>query len=145
MVKIVIVADGHYSAAFRAYKDISSKYETEYIQLDSPRTKLADEIQLDPKILEKIRNHDLLLSYIWHPDLCLELIDQVYVDLKWIVVATWYGEGFKKQLLEYKNVKTAETNNYWDKVDDKVFNEFIANFGGVINRIYCDGTKIIGL
>ncbi len=145
MVKIVIVADGHYSTAFRAYTDISSKYETEYIQLDPPVTKLADEIQLDSKILEKIRSHDLLLNYIWHPDLSLELIDQVYADLKWVVVTTWYGEGFKKQLLEYKNVKVAETNNYWDKVNDNVFDEFIANFGSIINRIYCDGTKIVGL
>ena len=63
MLKIIIVTDGHYSAAFQIYKDISSEYETEYIQLYSPPIKLADEIQLDSKILEKIRSHDLSLNY----------------------------------------------------------------------------------
>ncbi|WP_414469938.1 DUF166 family protein [Methanobacterium sp. ACI-7] len=145
MLKVVIVTDGHYSAAFRAYKHILAKYETKYMQLDPPEIKLADEIKLDSKILEDIRSDDLLLSYIRHPDLSLELIDRVYEDLKWIIVATWYGEGFKKQLLGYQNVKVAETNNYWDKANDKSFDEFITHSGNIINRIYCEGTKIVGI
>lgn len=145
MIKIVIVSDGYYSAAFNAYKEISSKYETKYVQLEPPGTKLADEIPLDSQILEEIRKYDLLVSYIWHPDLVLGLIDQVYGELKWIIVATWYGEGFKNQLIGYKNVKVAETNNKWDKIQDEVFDEFIGNFGTIINRIYCNGTKIVGI
>lgn len=145
MIKIAIVSDGHYAAAFRTYKEISSKYKTKYIQLDSPGTKLADEIPIDSQILDEIRSCDLLVSYIWHPDLAMGLIEQVQEDLKWIIVATWYGEGFKNQLIEYENVKVAGTNNKWDKIDDEVFDEFIGQFGSFINRIYCNGTRIVGI
>jgi len=127
MVKVAIVTDGPYGE--RAYETIGEEFETEFIELEAPSGIFADDVEIPPEKLERIRSADIVITYVIHPDLTLELVDRVHNDVEWILVGAWRGEGFRNQLLSYGNVTAPENMCDLEENGNPSFDEFVSRFG----------------
>ena len=58
--------------------------------------------------MRKLETADLIISYILHPDLVIELVEKLHNKVGWIIVGAWRGEGFKSKLEQYENVNCPE-------------------------------------
>jgi hypothetical protein len=61
-----------------------------------------DCVEIPIDVLEKLQSADLIISYILHPDLVLEMVEQIHDKVSWIIVGAWRGEGFKNQIEQLK-------------------------------------------
>jgi hypothetical protein len=143
MIKIAIVTDGPYGE--RAYATIKEEFETEFIVLEPPEGTFADEVDIPEEELTKIKKSDLLITYILHPDLTLDLVDAVHPDVDWIIVGAWRGEGFKNQLLSYGNVTCPENMCDLTENGNPTFDQFVAKFGRPVVRISCQGDRVVDI
>jgi hypothetical protein len=89
-----------------------------------------------------IKTADFIISYILHPDLVLELVEQLHDKVGWIIVGAWKGEGFKNQLEQYENVSCPENMCDLEENGDSVFDEFVSKFGKPIVEIECEGNRV---
>lgn len=143
MIKIAIVTDGPYGE--RAYATIKPEFETEFIVLEPPEGIFADEVDIPEEELGKITDADLVITYILHPDLTLDLVDAIHQEVDWIIVGAWRGEGFKNQLSSYGNVTCPENMCDLTENGNPTFDQFVAKFGRPVVRISCQGDKVVDI
>lgn len=141
MIKIAIVTDGPYGE--RAYENIKEEFETEFIELEPPVGAFIDEIEVPEDALQKLAKANVILTYVIHPDLTLELVKQLHDKVDWIIVGAWRGEGFKQQLTRFGNITAPENMCDLEENGNPVFDEFVAKFGQPIVRINCQGDKVM--
>jgi len=140
-MKITIVTDGAYGE--RAYKTIKEEFDCEYLVMDAPSSTCMDEIDLPPEIMAQLEKADILITYVLHPDLTLDLVDALHDKVGWIIVGAWRGKGFKKQLESYGNVTCPENMCDLTENGNPIFDEFVAKFGKPIVRVNCQKDKIV--
>ncbi len=142
-MKVAIVSDGPYGE--RAYATIKEEFETEFIVLEPPMDAFADEVDIPGEELARIEGADLVITYILHPDLSLDLVNLIHQKVDWIIVGAWRGEGFKKQLTSYGNVTCPE--NMCDLIENgnPTYDEFVARFGRPVVRINCQGDRVVDI
>ncbi|GAB4307958.1 MAG: DUF166 domain-containing protein [Methanobacteriaceae archaeon] len=133
MLKIVIVTDGPYGE--RAHETISKDFECDFVQLEPPASLFMDEIEIEPNSLKKLENADILITYVLHPDLTLELVEKLHHKIKWIIIGAWRGEGFKNQLEKFGNVTCPENMCDLEENGNPVFDEFVSKFGKPVVEI----------
>jgi len=144
-IKIAIVRD-EVIFGQRAYKTINKEFETEMIEIESPKGIFIDDIEIDPNIIKKLAKFDLIIIYIKQADMTLELIKQVHEKVSWIIIGIWKGEGFKNQLLKYKNVSVPDAMCELESSGkNPVFNEFANKFGKPEIRVNCQGERIVDI
>lgn len=141
MLKIAIISDGPYGE--RAYATIKEEFECIFLVMEPPESIFADEIEIPSETLEKLAETDIILTYVLHPDLTLDLVDALHNKVEWIIVGAWRGEGFKNQLEGYGNVSCPENMCDLTENGNKFFDEFVSKFGRPIVRVNCQGDKVV--
>jgi hypothetical protein len=140
MLKIAVVTDGPYGD--RTYDTISQEFDCDFIEIEQPDTILMEEVEISEDALKNLKTADLIISYILHPDLVLEVVEQLHDEVGWIIVGAWRGEGFKNQLEQYDNVICPENMCDLEENGDPVFDEFVNNFGKPIVEIEFEGNQV---
>lgn len=141
-IKIAIIRDEPVFGE-RACETISKEFETEMFEVESPKGIFIDDIEISPSLIEKLAKFDLIITYIKQADMTLELIEQLHEKVSWIIVGVWRGEGFKKQLLKYKNVSVPDAMcELEENKGNSVFKEFTEKFGKPDIKINCQGERI---
>jgi hypothetical protein len=143
LIKVAIVTDGPYGE--RAYENIKKEFETEFIKLESPFGMFVDDLKVPNDKLKKISAANIIIMYVLHPDLTLELVEQLNNKVDWIIVGAWRGEGFKKQITRFKNVTAPD--NMCDLIENgnPSFDEFVSKFGQPIVKIKCKNDKVVDI
>jgi hypothetical protein len=142
MIKVAIVRDES-SYGKKSYETIRQEFETELINIESPSGVFIDDIELDKKIIDKLSRFDILITYIKQADMTLELVEKLHEKVSWIIIGIWRGEGFKNQLLKYKNVSVPDVLSEMETNGNPNFNEFVSKIGNVEIKINCQNEKII--
>ena len=140
MLKIAVVTDGPYGD--RTFDTICKEFESDFIELEQPESMFMEDVEIAEEALESLKSTDIIISYILHPDLLLELVEQLHDYVGWIIVGAWKGEGFKNQIEEYDNVICPENMCDLEESGDEVFNEFVSKFGKPIVEIEIEGNKV---
>jgi hypothetical protein len=140
-MKVIIVTDGSYGE--RAYKTIKEEFDCDYVVMEAPPSSFMDEIQLPPETMAHLEKADILLTYVLHPDLTLDLVDALHDKVEWIIVGAWRGEGFKNQLESYGNVTCPENMCDLTENGNPVFDKFVSKFGRPVVRVNCQGDKVV--
>ena len=140
MLKIVIVTDGPYGD--RTYEIICEVFDCDFIELEQPDSIFMDDVEIPLEDQEKLQNADLIISYILHPDLVLELVEQLHDKVGWIIVAAWRGEGLKNQIEQYENVNCPENMCDLEENGDPIFDEFVSKFGKPFVEIEFEGNIV---
>ncbi len=101
-VKVAILSDGLYGD--RAYKTIKSKFPCDFIVVKYNYEDF-DKIEIDEEIIKKLKNYDLFITYILNPDVAYEIVKKIKEinEKSFVIVGSWKGLGFKKQLESFKN------------------------------------------
>ncbi|KZX13987.1 DUF166 family protein [Methanobrevibacter filiformis] len=127
MLKIIVVSDGIYGD--RTYNTVKTEFETEFIQLEPPNDQLIDdEIEIPEITLNKLKEANIIISYVLHIDLVHEIVKKVHSYVDWIIVASWKGEGFKNQI-KYDNVVFPYIMCDIEENGNPIFDEFAVKFG----------------
>ena len=93
VLKIGILSDGKYGD--RAYENISRRFSTEWILVDSPESEMIDDVKL------VVPSCDIYISYLRHPDIVLALIEKKVPT----ILGVSFGIGFLRQAREiYEHV-----------------------------------------
>jgi len=140
MLKIAVITDGPYGD--RAFDTICKEFDCDFIELEKPESILMEEVEIAQETVENLKNKDIIISYILHPDLLLELVEQLHDYVGWIIVGAWKGEGFKNQIEEYDNVICPENMCDLEESGDEIFNEFVSKFGKPMVEIELTGNKV---
>ncbi len=127
MIKVVVVSDGSYGD--RTYDTICEEFDCEFIELEPPESLFMEDVEIPEESMKKLQTADLIISYILHPDLVLELVEQLHDEVGWIIVGAWRGEGFKNQAEQFENVNCPENMCDLEENGDPVFDEFVSKFG----------------
>lgn len=141
MLKIAILTDGPYGD--RAYDTIKKKFDTEYIHLNSPNEiVLDDEIEIPSNIADKIIKSNIIISYISHPDLITEIVERFANKVDWIIVASWKGNGLKKELEKKDNVTCPYIMCEIEKNGNPIYDEFLSEIGKPEIELFLKNGKI---
>jgi len=140
MIKVIVVTDGPYGD--RTFDTICEDFETVFLEIDEPESMFMDEVEVPEDILNELKSADLVISYILHPDLVLEMVEQIHEDVGWIIVAAWRGEGLKNQLEAFGNVSCPETMCELEENGDPVYDEFVSKYGKPVLEIELEGNKV---
>lgn len=140
MIKVIVVTDGPYGD--RTFDTIREDFETVFFELDEPNSMFMDEVEVPDSILTELKSADLVISYILHPDLVLEMVEQIHEDVEWIIVAAWRGEGLKNQLEAFGNVSCPDTMCELEENGDPVYDEFVSKYGKPVVEIQLEGNKV---
>ena len=140
MLKIAVVTDGPYGD--RTFDTVCKEFQSDFIDLDQPESMFMEDVEIAQEAIESLKSTDIIISYILHPDLLLELVEQLHDYVGWIIVGAWKGEGFKNQIEEYDNVICPENMCDLEESGDEVFNEFVSKFGKPIVEIELEGNKV---
>lgn len=140
MIKVIVVTDGPYGD--RTFDTIREDFETVFLELDEPNSMFMDEVEVPDSILTELKSADLVISYILHPDLVLEMVEQIHEDVEWIIVAAWRGEGLKNQLEAFGNVSCPDTMCELEENGDPVYDEFVSKYGKPVVEIQLEGNKV---
>lgn len=140
MIKVAIVTDGPYGD--RAYEQIKKEFDAEFIQLEQPSSMFADDIDIPEADLKRMATGDLLITYVLHPDLTLELVEMMQDKVSWIIVAAWRGEGFKNQVERFGNVTAPDNMCDLEENGNPVFDEFTSKFGKPVVKIVSKDDKV---
>jgi len=128
----------------RAYETIGKEFETKIFEIKSPTGIFIDNIEIDQDIIKKLSDFDLIITYIKQADMTLEFIEQLHKKVSWTIIGVWRGEGFKNQLLKYKNVSVPDAMCELEgSKENLVFSEFTKKFGKPEIKINCQGEKIV--
>jgi len=142
MIKVAIVRDES-SYGKKTYETVKQKFEPELINIESPPGVFIDDINLDKKTLDKLSKFDILITYFKQADMTLELVEKLQNNVSGIIIGIWKGEGFKNQLLKYKNVSVPDVSCGMETGDNPIFNDFISKFGRPQIKINCQNEKIL--
>jgi len=140
MIKVIIVTDGPYGD--RTYDTVCKDFECDFIELEQPESMFIDDVEIPNNMLDKLEKADLIISYILHPDLLLEMVENVHDKVGWIIVAAWRGEGLKNQLEDYGNVNCPETMCELEENGDPVYDEFVFKYGKPIVEVELKGNIV---
>lgn len=140
MVRVAIVTDGPYGE--RAHENIGEEFETDFIELQAPSGIFADEVEIPEEKIEQIVSADIVITYILHPDLTLELVDRIHNQVDWIIVGAWRGEGFRNQLLGYGNVTAPENMCDLEENGNPSFDEFVSKFGKPVVEVDVENDRV---
>ncbi|MGI6481799.1 MAG: DUF166 domain-containing protein [Methanobacterium sp.] len=140
-MRVAIITDDSYGE--RAYETIKEEFDSEYILIDPPGSAFMDEIDISPEIINNLEKFDLILSYVLHPDLALDLVEALHDKVEWIIVGAWKGEWFKNQLESYGNVTCPENMCDLTENGNAAFDEFVSVFGKPEVRVNCQGDKVV--
>ncbi|MDR0900818.1 MAG: hypothetical protein LBM26_04080 [Methanobrevibacter sp.] len=142
MLKIAILTDGPYGD--RAYQIIKKEFDTEFIHLKAPSDKFFDEkIEIPKEAIEKIEEANIIISYISHIDLVLDIVDKFSDKVDWIIIASWRGEGLKNQLESKGNVTCSYIMCELEDNGNPIYDEFVSKFGKpILEFILNDNNEI---
>lgn len=95
-MRISIISDGKYGE--RAFELIKSKFPyTKMVFVpEFPANQFLDDFEMPDSVEDSINQSDLIITYVRHPDITLELCDYE----KPVVLAINFGEGFYNQAKE---------------------------------------------
>ncbi|TFG00671.1 MAG: hypothetical protein EU541_01670 [Promethearchaeota archaeon] len=93
-MKILVISDGKYGD--RAAKVIRKKFpHTQFIVIKERNVNsFIDNVNLSENLIEKIKWANLLISYVRHPDVVMEICGYKVP----IIIAVDFGKGFLKQI-----------------------------------------------
>jgi len=140
MLRVAIATDGPYGE--RAYENISKKFDCKFIELEHPSSTLLEDIEIPEDTIRQLKAADLIITYVIHPDLTLELVERLHDKVSWIIVGIWKGKGFKNQLERFRNVKCPEIMCDLEENGNQVFDEFASKFGRPKVKIKYENNKI---
>ena len=139
-MKILILSDGKYGD--RAVEVVKTEFpETKMIIIEemNPR-ELIDEYEFPEEIENEIKNSDLLVSYVRHPDVVSELC---YYE-KPVILGIYFGEGFLNQIRQdnpYVEMPSSMCHLLPNTQSPEI-NEFAKKFGKPIFDIELDDLVI---
>jgi hypothetical protein len=146
MAKILVVTDGAYGYRIKGTVNSFGK-KNKFIgiyKIDRPDDLIVDDIEFPKELIEKIKEADILLLYTQHPDntyyLCYEA-RKLNKDMA-IIVATWSGEGEKKELKKFDAICPEEMCLLDEKEVGNLINkypklkEFLEEFGTPKAKVY---------
>jgi hypothetical protein len=139
-LKVAIVTDGPYGE--RAYETIKEEFECDYVELEPPASLFMDEIEVPSEELERLEEADMLITYVLHPDLTLELVERLHDKVDWIIVGAWRGEGFKNQVEHFGNVNCPENMCDLEENGNPTYDEFVAKFGRPVVEVKLENGKV---
>ncbi|MDI6643854.1 MAG: DUF166 family protein [Methanobacteriaceae archaeon] len=142
-MKIVIVTDGPYGE--RAHETIKKDFECDFVQLEPPTSLFMDEVEIDPDSFKKLEKADILITYVLHPDLTLELVEKLNHKVEWIIVGAWRGEGFKNQLEKFGNVTCPENMCDLEENGNPIFDDFVSKFGKPVVEIESENDLVTSI
>ncbi|HME56534.1 MAG TPA: DUF166 family protein [Candidatus Lokiarchaeia archaeon] len=126
-IKVLLISDGRLGE--RAFENILTKIpETEMAFLEVPdRSVMLDNYGFDADFRSAVSNAILLISYLQHPDVTLELCK----FQKPIIIAYYFGEGLLRQAKELNPnvVMPASMCRLIPDTNVPVIDEFARNFG----------------
>lgn len=140
MIKVIIVTDGPYGD--RTYDTVCEDFECDFIELEQPDSTFMDEMEISDKVLATLKSADIVISYILHPDLLLEMVEKIHEDVVWIVVAAWRGEGLKNQLESFGNVNCPDTMCELEENGDPAYDEFVSKYGKPVVELELEGNTV---
>jgi hypothetical protein len=83
----MILTDGPYGD--RTYENIKKFFDTDFIKIESPDEMFLDEkIEIPKEQAEKIEKANIIISYISHPDLGLNIVYKFADKIDWIIIAS---------------------------------------------------------
>lgn len=141
MLKVVILTDGPYGD--RAYDTIKEKFSAEFIELEPPSDMfLDDEIEIPKEAIDKINNANILISYISHPDLALDIVYRFADKVDWIIIASWKGDGLKNQFESKNNVSCPYIMCELEENGNPIYDEFAREIGSPKIDLIMENGKI---
>ena len=127
-MKIIILTDGPYGD--RAYNNIKKDFDTDFIKMEAPiNTFLDDYIEIPKEQADQIEKANIIISYISHPDLGLDIVYRFADKVDWIIIASWKGNGLKKQLELKNNVSCPHIMCELEKNGNPIYDEFVSKIG----------------
>ncbi|XRO77424.1 DUF166 domain-containing protein [Methanocaldococcus sp. 10A] len=152
MAKILVVTDGAYGYRIKGTVNTFGK-KNKFIgiyKIDKPNDLIVDDIEFPESLLNKIKEADILLLYTQHPDntyyLCYEA-RKLNKNIA-IIVATWKGEGEKKELIKFNAICPEEMCLLDEKKVGDLINkypklkEFLDEFGSPKVKVYVKNNKV---
>ena len=152
MAKILVVTDGAYGYRIKGTINSFGK-KNKFIgiyKIDRPDDLIVDDIEFPEELIEKIKEADILLLYTQHPDntyyLCYEA-RELNKDIA-IIVATWSGEGEKKELKKFDAICPEEMCLLDENEVGNLINkypklkEFLEEFGTPKVKVYVKDNKV---
>lgn len=127
MLKVVIVTDGPYGD--RAFETINELFDTAFIEIEKPEAMFIEEIDIPERDLKIIEDANILITYTTHPDVTLIMAEMFHDKVDWIAIASWKGEGFKKQLESHGNITCPYIMCELEENDNSSWNEFVSKIG----------------
>lgn len=76
MLKVVVVTDGPYGE--RANENISKSFKCEFLKLEPPTSIFAEEVKIPEDARKTLESGDIVITYVLHPDLTLELVERLH-------------------------------------------------------------------
>jgi hypothetical protein len=127
-MKVVILTDRPYGD--RAYDTIKEIFDTDLIKMETPTAMfLEDEIEIPKEQVDKIENSNIVISYISHPDLALDIVYRFADKVDWIIIASWRGDGLKNQFESKNNVSCPYIMCEINKNGNSIYDEFVSKIG----------------
>jgi len=127
-MKIVILTDGPYGD--RAYDTIKKEFDAEFIEMEAPTDMFFDDdIEIPEEQVNTIEKANIIISYISHPDLALDIVYRFNDKVDWIIVASWKGDGLKNQFESKKNVSCPYIMCELEENGNSVYDEFVSKIG----------------
>jgi len=122
------MTDGPYGD--RAYDNIKKVFDTDFIKMEAPDAMFFDEeIKIPKEQVEKIEKVNLIISYISHPDLGLDIVERFADKVDWIIIASWKGEGLKNQFESKNNVTCPYIMCELEENGNPIYDEFVSKIG----------------
>lgn len=140
MFKVIIVTDGPYGD--RTYETVCKDFDCEFLELEQPDSMFIDDIEIPDTVLDRLTSADIVISYILHPDLLLEMVEKVHENVGWIIVAAWRGEGLKNQLESFGNVNCPDTMCELEENGDPIYDEFVSKYGRPVVEVELEGNTV---
>ncbi|WP_292460852.1 DUF166 domain-containing protein [Methanothermococcus sp.] len=152
MAKILVITDGAYGYRIQGTINSFGK-KNEFIglcKIDKPTDIIIDEIELPKEVMDKFKEADVLLLYTQHPDNTYEVCRKAKKENPdvAIIVATWSGEGQKKELSKFDAICPDEMCLLDEKDVEDLINkypklkEFLEEFGTPKVEIYIKDDKV---
>lgn len=140
-MKVVILTDGAYGD--RAYDTIKEVFDTDFIRMEAPSDMFFDDdIEIPQEQADKIEKANILISYISHPDLGLDIMYRFADKVDWIIVASWKGDGLKNQFESKDNVSCPYIMCELEENGNPVYDEFVSKIGCPKVDVILDDGKI---
>lgn len=143
MLKVGIVSDGPYGE--RAYATIKEKFKCDFVVIEPPEALFAEDVDIPKSALRKLETADIILSYVLHPDLALDLVDILHKKVDWIIVGAWRGRGFKNQLESYGNVNCPDNMCDLEENGNPTYDQFACKFGKPLVEVDVKDGKLAGV